>query len=633
MSDLRPLLERKRAAVAPPPNAFDRLERFRRRRQTRQRVTAAVVAMAIASAGFAGLTLAFFGGDRDAASFKPGTEITAANVSQLGLKWSAKTTAHFQAPTILGNSLAVVGAHRLQAFELNCGERGETCPTTWSAPARGADLSSVVVEDGSLFQSPADYQLGPIHEFSISCGDLGLMGLARCPRSFVSPGKASFGHLAAGDGALFATLLSSGRGANASLAAWALSCERACKPIWVARGTGPESPIAYADGHLAVRDSRLIVFDCTGRPLSGGAPPCTRLWQSSTSIMGYNRVDAPIVEQGVVYVVVGGRIEAYALDGCGRRECTPLWTSTAVDAPIAVGSGKVFAVGSDYESIEIWRAPTPEDPPCNPCPALGSFDLPPGGELAEYIGPLQLLVTGDVLFVSGFSLQAFDANCSQSCDPLWTGVDPAVVYGVSVSGDSVYALTQYSALDSRLLAFDLSSGPMIEPLNMIRGGPKVSRGYIALWLAVLAALLILWRRANPRAGASARLLIVLGGMLVALSPALHWSSESLVPGRDLFSMARGVDRPLALALIPTALGLAFALAAATKVRPGVIGRIGFYLGSVAVALSMAAIAQAVSADVTSSSDLGGWWASMGGSLLICIGGALTARKSVIARSD
>lgn len=64
MSELRRLLEGVGERVSPPPDAFERLGRARRRRERSRRIAAGVLALVVAAAGIGGLVVAFRGAQR-----------------------------------------------------------------------------------------------------------------------------------------------------------------------------------------------------------------------------------------------------------------------------------------------------------------------------------------------------------------------------------------------------------------------------------------------------------------------------------------------------------------------------------------------------------------------------------------
>jgi hypothetical protein len=63
MDDLKTRLERERRGAEPPPDAYERLLRYRDRRATRRRVTSGVLALVVATGAIVGAIVAFGGGN------------------------------------------------------------------------------------------------------------------------------------------------------------------------------------------------------------------------------------------------------------------------------------------------------------------------------------------------------------------------------------------------------------------------------------------------------------------------------------------------------------------------------------------------------------------------------------------
>jgi hypothetical protein len=208
-----------------------------------------------------------------------------------------------------------------------------------------------------------------------------------------------------------------------------------------------------------------------------GPADVTKLAQKRTyqATAGGDSVSAPLIANGILYVDVGNRLDAFdatGATGCSDTPatCTPLWTApTAYFFGMTVADGDVFV--TDQEGVQAFDAAGTADcsgtpKVCAPLWATSTNTLTGPGFLPGSGSPV---VANGVLYVPGYGdgdiprqggayMAAFDAagsaDCSGTptvCVPMWTttGVplstgnpgSPAIANGVLYigSGRTLYA--------------------------------------------------------------------------------------------------------------------------------------------------------------------------------------------------
>ncbi len=276
-NDVRDVLEAERRSVAPRPGGFDRLMRRRKRRQTSQRLGAALVALALAGGATWGLAVAFRSQPVQRPA-RPAPTIDLSTATRLHVAWSyaspdldpikppavgggvvlllghehllraypATCGLHvctaiwkFQLPLLVSENQpsgpvidagkAYVFEDRLYAFDLPCGaEGGEVCRPAWaSAPTGPTRFQPDLVVDGSLIVVATDRGL---EAYDVArCRRLG--STCRPSWTYQVPGGAT--GVAVGDGIVVAT-------SPTGVYAFVHPCQKdLCSPTWTDSG-GPE---------------------------------------------------------------------------------------------------------------------------------------------------------------------------------------------------------------------------------------------------------------------------------------------------------------------------------------------------------------------------------------------------------
>jgi hypothetical protein len=197
-----------------------------------------------------------------------------------------------------------------------------------------------------------------------------------------------------------------------------------------------------------------------------------RTYQTSA---GGGSVSAPLIANGILYVDVGNRLDAFDATGAAGcsdtpTTCTPLWTApTAYFGGMTVADGNVFV--TDQEGVQAFDAAgttncsgTPKV--CTPLWATSTNTATgpgflPGGSPVLAGGVLYVPGYGDGMVPSqgGAYVAAFDpagsAGCSGTpvvCVPMWTtsGVPESTAGGTLAIADGVIYVTS----GSTLYAFD-----------------------------------------------------------------------------------------------------------------------------------------------------------------------------------
>jgi outer membrane protein assembly factor BamB len=278
------------------------------------------------------------------------TTISAANVADLGVAWTADTGNAIRSSPAVANGVVYVGSWdgKLYAYAVGCASGGGSCTPLWTAaPATtGASIySSPAVADGVVYVGDT---YGKLYAYAVGCNS----GGGTCtPLWTATTEGAIWSSPAVANGVVYVG------SEGAKLYAYAVGCNSgggSCTPLWTASTNGPinASSPAVANGvvYVGSMDDKLYAY-AVGCNSGGGS--CTPLWTATT---GGAIESSPAVANGVVYVgSYDDKLYAYAV-GCnsGGGSCTPLWTAST-NGPInasspAVANGVVY-VGSMDDAL------------------------------------------------------------------------------------------------------------------------------------------------------------------------------------------------------------------------------------------------------------------------------------------
>jgi outer membrane protein assembly factor BamB len=337
------------------------------------------------------------------------TTISAANVSNLDIAWSASAPMYGNAPAVVADGVVYVAGFDgvLRAYAAGCGAGRSTCSSPlWIAymgdGANDAASDAPTVVDGVVY----------VGTWGLKFEAFDAAGVTGCSGT-----------------------------------------PKVCTPLWRAAVDGRvESSPAVAGGTVYFTSSSGTLYAFAAGCNSGGGT-CSPIWKATVPLY---TVSSPAVADGVVYV--GGRdgnVYAFSV-GCavGGGTCSPLWIGNTgapqMDASPVVGNGEVYVGGSDGYLYTF-------DVGC----ASGGGTCTPAwkAHVGESYGPwIGSPATADgVVYISGYdNFYAFAAACGSggsTCTPNWTaaipvGTTPAIANGIvyvgSVTGDlsaaKLYAL-------------------------------------------------------------------------------------------------------------------------------------------------------------------------------------------------
>ncbi len=424
MNEYRSLLERVVRPVSMPEPAMERMLRRRDRKRRNQRVTAAIVALAVAAVAVGGVERAFRTTPRETPA-----AIGPDNVADLRVAWSADVPDFAGGSPTVGGGLVLVragndftagpGHARLYAFPTSCGAGGATCRPTWLGET-GDEVGSGAVGNGLVYVWGGDCTLhaggggalcyGKLYAFSVACRT---DGKACAPTWRANKPLHTSDQLVAVPGAVIA--------GGAVFPAW---CSRTdCRPIWVDRrydGSGP--PVLDGDTLLMPENSGVSAYSVSC-VVAGGR--CDPLWT-------YDRGGAIAAYDGSVAVV--GRRNLSLLSGCPTdgSACAPTWTATPPGGGSFQPGCSTFSLSVSAQAVYVtWAAPGYL---CGSAPSnrltLSAYplDCRTDGGVCEprwtaTFGFLSPAVAdgGNVYVTSGGKLYAFPEACrGQPCEPRWT---------------------------------------------------------------------------------------------------------------------------------------------------------------------------------------------------------------------
>jgi len=214
-------------------------------------------------------------------------------------------------------------------------------------------------------------------------------------------------------------------------------------PLWSAKaGGGPLGTPAIEDGALYVGSADGV----TAYPV-----PCPVQDQTCASTFEAIAPDGPMSDP----VRVQDTVFAGSADGflyafparCPKAECEPLWVGVAGHGPVtAPGVNDDFAYAASDDLYAFPAACGSED---RNCPPAWVGTIPGGaGPGAPGVGAGVIVVASDSEAGGVFG---FPAVCRDPCQPQWTAETDGPVAGVTVAGNTAYAVAR-----GQVMAFPLS---------------------------------------------------------------------------------------------------------------------------------------------------------------------------------
>lgn len=204
-----------------------------------------------------------------------------------------------------------------------------------------------------------------------------------------------------------------------SIAAYALAAcaAPACDPVWTTARASFNSPVVATPGLMLAVENNEVPSSPDDPGWSIGAVSAfdaatgAEVWSAVLGDVGtHGLVTGMAADEDTLYLV-GRRdsttpwsLEAYPLDGCGLRECAPLWTAEldAPDRPVAwpAVAGDVVYVPSGDEIVALDAGGCPS----SPCVPLAEIALPGPARHLSVSGGRVLVVTGDGTSTSTLSV-------------------------------------------------------------------------------------------------------------------------------------------------------------------------------------------------------------------------------------
>ena len=306
------------------------------------------------------------------------TTFTALDAETGTSRWIYTGLSTFSNPAVGGGHVYTASLDgNLYAFPTNC---VGTCTPTWAVPVGTLGTNSPpTFSNGNIYIGGYD---GRVYAFDATTGTELWSGQVNRPR--VDP--VNWAPAVSGD-----RVFVSG---DLGVYAFPASCTTPCAHLWLAETRfAPDAAPVVADGFVLVPDYQgaIYAFDwATG----------TRQWKGT--VMAPPQAIA--IAHGVAYVTSGnGELVAFAVAGCGKTECDPLWTSA---------------------------------------PSGFTLFTPTIANGVVYVGALDFIYTqGDVL--------AYPTTCINGCEPLATLLlGGANETPVAVAGGRIYATTVNGDIDS-----------------------------------------------------------------------------------------------------------------------------------------------------------------------------------------
>lgn len=306
------------------------------------------------------------------------TTFTAFDAATGATRWTYQGTSTFSDPAVANGRVYTASLDGyLYAFPADC---GDTCAPEWAVPVGALGTNSPpTVSHGNIYIGGYD---GMVYAFDAQSGTELWSGKVNPPVQ---------------DPLNFAPAVAGGRvyvSGDFGIYAFPGTCTTPCSPLWVARTKF--SPAAAP----TVTDNSVLVCDYQGDVYAFDAVTGSLQWTGGVTPIPH----AIATKEGVAYLTSGdGELVAFAVQGCGQTQCSPLWSS----------------------------APT----------GLTLFQPTIANDLV-YVGSLDLFYTQGVLL-------AYPTNCSEGCIPVATfALGGANETPLVVAGGRVYATTVNGSVDS-----------------------------------------------------------------------------------------------------------------------------------------------------------------------------------------
>ncbi|HTG48719.1 MAG TPA: PQQ-binding-like beta-propeller repeat protein [Actinomycetota bacterium] len=416
-----------RAFGAPPAGpALEAVLARRRRRDRRQRIVAALVALGLTLAGVALLVHAY-----RSAQVVPSGPITPKSVSGLKLAWWGEVNSSIHANPVIADGRVFVTTQdgRVVAFDEACEATQGPCPPVWGARISDPNIAgnhnpwgAPVAVGGRIYVGSQD---GRLLGYPTDC-------VGGCAPTWVgqTSGSLAEASIAQAEGILYVNSMSG------TVYGFPEACDSyptPCQPLWtyqMSGGTNGGGPVVVGDTVYAGTVAGHVYAFPTSCAQTG--PTCEPLWDTETG----GPIGTDLASDGrSVFVPVGHQVEAFPTD-CGST-CAPNWIgpTTGHVSPSqpgyvqdAISSMAVFpgglVVGNGAATIQVF--PT---------------DCGTGGHICQPIATLKgndtfsdPSVANGVLFVGfGQGVQAYDLAClehggsAQTCPALWTSVPGGAV--------------------------------------------------------------------------------------------------------------------------------------------------------------------------------------------------------------
>jgi outer membrane protein assembly factor BamB len=538
--DEREIIARAVRLLQPEEPALGRMLRRRDRRRRNRRIGAALIAIVVFLAA-ASLLLPVL--DRGTA---PASQtINPSNIGALSVAWSADlpghppemanpfTSAEQLPPTLSNGNVIVAAGTSVVSYSESC---IDPCAPIWTGRLPGTAANPpAVTPSGDIVVSTEN---GKLSAFAATCR----------PGCSKPTWTADIGHRFGASPVIQAGVVYGLDPYSATLYAVPLRCDQTCRPVWKGRLGPPTTTVTQpglpgggsrsgewdapivSDGvvyALGPVDHAVYAYDAsTGK----------QLWHSEVPMPAYTpRFNVPILSSGSVIDGIGQRLYAFKV-GCRNDggPCTPLWSSSSIDAylsePIVAGGQVLVGTASGENDGSVasfgncangttrcrptWQSTRlPEMSVAQPIvvgdqliatssiagrlvafPVGCTGDPCPMNWKAAVSGAITPVASGDVVFVAspGGTLAAFDVHCATggaTCQPSWTWSDADGESPPAVDGSHAFVVTR----DWRLVAFGLASGP--RPA----GAPSPGLPIAAIAIALLGGTIALVKRRRKKA--------------------------------------------------------------------------------------------------------------------------------------
>jgi outer membrane protein assembly factor BamB len=294
------------------------------------------------------------------------------------IRWSYTGLNFFSDPAVGGGHVYTASLDgNLYAFPTDC---VDTCTPTWAVPIGSLGTNSPpTFSNGRIYIGGYD---GRVYAFDATSGTELWSGQVNRPRidpENWAPAVSRNQVFVSGDLGVYA---------------FPTECTTPCAHLWIGKTKfSPDAAPTVVDGFVVVPDYQgtIHAFDTATGNL---------VWKGSVAASPH----AIATARGVAYVTSGdGRLVAFAVAGCGKTVCSPLWSSA---------------------------------------PSGLSLFMPTIANGVVYVGALDGIYTqGDVL--------AYPTTCRDGCQPLATLIlGGANETPVAVAGGRVYATTVNGNIDS-----------------------------------------------------------------------------------------------------------------------------------------------------------------------------------------